>query len=107
MLDQVRHQLDGLTTGEGSAIVIEGPKDHLDRDAFERFIEALRDVLTDVEEDEIEEESGIELELDAIGRGFPEVSKIEHALGDQEGIFDPPASSIQLTDVAGGELGGV
>ena len=74
--------------------MIEGAKDHLDRDPFEGFVEALRDLLTDVEQDEVEEEGGIELELDAIGRGFPEIGEIEHAFGDQEGIFNAPAPSI-------------
>src|SRR5262249_26537397 len=82
MLDQVRHHLNGLTTGEGSAIVREGSKSHLDRDAFERFVEALRHLLTHIEKDEVEEEGGIELELNAIGRGFPQVSKIQHPFGD-------------------------
>ena len=104
MVHQVRHQVHGLTAHEGATIVIEGAKDHLHRDPFERFVEALGDLLTDVEEDEVEEECGIELELDAIGRGFPEVGEIEHPFGDQEGIFNPPPPSIQVTDVARGEL---
>ena len=78
--------------------MVEGAKHHFDRDLFERCGEALRHLLTDIEEHEIKEEGGIELELDAIGRGFPEIGQIEHALGHQEGIFDPPASAVQLTD---------
>ena len=38
--------------------MIEGAEDHLDRDAFEGFIEALGDLLTDVEEHEVEEGGG-------------------------------------------------
>jgi hypothetical protein len=34
--------------------MIEGPKDHLYRDALERFVKALRHLLTHVEEDEVE-----------------------------------------------------
>ena len=103
MLDQVRYQLGGITTSECSAIRIKGAKDQLHRDPFQGFIEALRDLLTDVEQDEREEEGGIELKLDAIGRGFPEVGEIEHPFGDQESLFYPPPPPIQLTDVACGE----
>jgi len=39
-------------------------------------------LLTDIEEDEVEEEGGIELELDPIGGGFPEIGEIEHPFGD-------------------------
>jgi hypothetical protein len=67
--------------------VVEGAKHPLDRDLFQRFVEALGDLLTDVEEHEVEKEGGIELELDAIGRGFPEIGKIEYAFSDQEGIL--------------------
>ena len=94
MVYQVGHQLARLTASEGATIVIEGAKDHLDGDPFQGFIEALRDLLTDVEQDEIEEESGIELKLHAIGRGFPEIGEIEHPFGDQEGIFNAPAPAI-------------
>jgi hypothetical protein len=68
--------------------MIEGTEDHLDRDALEGCIEALRDLLTNGEEHEVEEEGGIELELDAIRGGFPEVGEIEHPFGHQESIFD-------------------
>lgn len=84
--------------------MVEGAKHHLDRDLFERLIEALGHVLADVAEHEVEEEGGLELELDAIGRGFPEGSKIEHALGHQEGVFYAPAAPIQLTDLPRREL---
>ncbi len=104
MLDQVGHQVHRLTAHESPTIMIEGAEDHLDRDAFEGFVEALRHLLTDVEEDQVEEEGGIELELNAVSGGFPEVGEIKHAFSDQEGIVDPPAPPIQLTDVARGEL---
>ncbi len=87
--------------------MVEGAKHHLYRDPFEGFIEALSHLLTDIEEHEVEEEGGIELELDAIGRGFPEIGEIEHPFGHQEGIFYAPAPPIQLTDVARGELSGI
>src|SRR5712691_1869391 len=105
MVNQVRHQVGGFTAGEGTTIVVERTKDQLDRDAFERFVEALGDLLTNVEEDQVEEEGGIELELDASGRGFPEIGQIKHAFGDQERIFNPPALAVQLADVPRGELG--
>ena len=73
MLDQIRHQVDRLTTGESPAVVVEGTKHHFYRDLFERFVEALCHLLTDVEEHEVKEEGGRELELDPIGRGFPEI----------------------------------
>jgi len=104
MVDHVRHQVDGFTTGEGPTIMVERAKDHLDRDAFERFVEALGDLLANVEQHEVEKEGGIELELDAISRGFPEGGEIPHAFGDQERLFNPPAPPVQLANVARGEL---
>ena len=107
MLDQIRHQLPGLPSREGTTIVVEGAKDHLDRDPFQGFVEALSDLLTDVEENEVEEQGGVELELDPIGRGFPQIGKIEYPFGDQEGIFDPPPAPIQVTDLPSREAGGI
>src|SRR6185436_7307715 len=105
MVDQVRHQVGGFTTCEGTTIVVESTEHHLDRDAFERFVEALSNLLTNVEQHEVEKEGGIELELDAIGRGFPEVGESKDAFGDQERIFNPPAPPVQLANVACRELG--
>jgi len=107
MVDQVRHQGGGFTTGEGPTLVVERAKHHLDGDACEWCVEALRDLLANVEQDEVEEEGRIEVELDAVGRGFPEGGEIPHAFGDQEGICDPPAPAIQLTDVTRGEGRGI
>ena len=64
-------------------------------------------MLADIEEDEVEEERRIELELDTIGGGFPEIGKIEHAFGHQESIFNPPPVPIQVTDLPRREAGGV
>ena len=107
MGDQVRHQLSGLASREGATIVIEGAKNHLDRDLLQGFVETLRDLLADLEEDKVEEKRGRELELNAIGRGFPEIGEIKHAFSHQEGIFNAPAAAIQLTDRPRGELSGV
>ena len=107
MVDQVRHQLEGLPSREGATIVVEGAKNHLDRDLFQGFVEAVSDLLADIEEHEVEEEGGIELELDAIGRGFPEIGEIEHAFGDQEGIFNTPAAPIQAHRLPRGEARGI
>src|SRR5262245_6295480 len=87
--------------------MIESPKHHLYRDVFKRFVEALRHLLPDVQEHEVKEEGRIELELDPISRGFPEVREIKYAFGDQERIFYPPAPPIQLTNVTCGELHGI
>ena len=94
MVDQIGHQIDSLTASESSTIMVEGAKHHFYRDLFERFIEALGHLLTDIEEHEVKEEGGIEVELDASGRGFPEIGEIQHPFGDQEGIFYAPAPSI-------------
>jgi hypothetical protein len=104
VVHQVRHHVHGLTAHEGATLGIEGVNDPLHRAPFERVVEALGDRLTDVEEDEGEEEGGLEVEWDAMGRGFPEGGEIEHPCGDQEGSFTAPAPPIQLTDVARGEL---
>ena len=97
MVDQVRHQLRGLTTWEGLTIVVEGAKDPLDRDGFQGCLETLGHLLADGEEDEGEEQRRIELELYAGGRGLPEGGQSVHAFGAQDGSFNPPAASLQLT----------
>jgi hypothetical protein len=105
MMDQVRHQVGGFTTCEGTTIVVERTKHHRDRDAFEGFVKTLGNLLTHVEQHEIDKEGGLELELDAIGRGFPEGGEIPHALGDQERIFNAPAPAVHLADGARAERG--
>src|SRR5215470_12193917 len=84
--------------------MIEGAKHHLHGDALERFVEALRYLLTDVQEDQVKEEGSIELELDPIGGGFPQIGEIEHAFGDQKSVFNTPAPPIQLTNVSRREV---
>jgi hypothetical protein len=104
MGDQVRHQVGGFTAGEGPTRVVERTTHHLDRDPFEWFVEALRHLLPHVAQDKGEEEGSIELELDTVGRGFPKVGELAHALCDQARLFTPPAPPVQLAKVAGREL---
>jgi hypothetical protein len=40
-----------LTTGEGPTVMVESAKHHFYRDLLKRGVEALRHVLTDIEED--------------------------------------------------------
>ena len=73
MLSQKLHQIMCFTTLYCTTIVVEGPKDHLHRDPFQRFAQDLRDLLADCQQHRIENQRRIDLQLHRIGRACPQV----------------------------------
>jgi hypothetical protein len=61
MFDQKGHQVVTLTTLHRTAIVIEGAKHHLHREAFQGFTQRLGDLLADRHQHRIEHQRRIEL----------------------------------------------
>ena len=88
VLGQKRHQIVTLATLYGSTIVVEGAKDHLHRDALQGFAQGLRHLLADGYQHGIENQGGIDLQLDGIGGPRPHVSQIQQPLGQRERVLD-------------------
>src|SRR6266446_86425 len=104
MFCQKQDQIGGLATLYGTTVVVEGTKHHLDRDALQGFAQNLCHLLAERQQHRIENERGVNLQLDGIGGARPQVRQIHHPFGQRERILDPPASPVQLTDLAGRQL---
>src|SRR6266849_3330727 len=104
MFCQKQDQIVGLATLYGTTVVVEGTKHHFDRDPLQGFAQHLCHLLADRQQHRIENERGVELQLDGIGGARPQVRQIQHPFGQRERILDPPASPVQLTDLAGRQL---
>ncbi len=90
MLSQKLHQIVRLTTLYGTTIVVEGAKDHLYRDPFQRFAQDLRDLLADRQQHGMENQRGLDLPLDGIGGPCPHIGQIQEPFGHGKRILDVP-----------------
>src|SRR5262249_33948436 len=100
MLRQKPYQIVRLTTLCRMTVVVEGTKYHPPRDPFQRFAQDLCHLLAECQQHRIENQGGVDLQLHGIGGACPQVRQIQHPFGQRKRILDPPASPVQLTDLA-------
>jgi len=104
---EVGHGISGLTARVRDREVIEAPIDHLDTDPIQGELLDVGDLITQINEDGIEEESSPDLKLDPVDGTGPEIAQVEQTLDKGEGLFNSPASPVQIGHVSGREDGGI
>src|SRR5260221_2701812 len=87
--------------------MIQAAEDHFEGDVIKGAQELFSNGIAKVNQNGKEQPSGQDLQENTVERAGPQISQVKQAFDDEEGFFDAPAATIQVSDNHAWPDGGV